>query len=242
MKIRQAIFTSSDRGPIKGYQLAAISDDMDRTILRELQRWSPSHMDEGAPTKWTINYFPVSDDYVAVTRTILGGPEYSSRGGFQVVTMIAVLENQQFAGYDNNAMLVARTALALGWLRLPSEIPSRLEAFELPDYPLVTSGTSINATAAAELDVGLLVRLTELLDNDQRFAIVGARNPVEIIESLLEILPVERRRTFSFTTGLLPTLSRPFQAHFLASTTPAMNQSLKSEGITLIRGYHNNDS
>lgn len=109
MKIQQAIFTSSDRGQIKGYQLVAISDDIDRSILRELQRWSPSHMGDDDPAKWTINYFPVSEDHVAVTRTVLGGPEYSSRGGSQVVTLIAVLDNEQFAAYENNAMLVARS-------------------------------------------------------------------------------------------------------------------------------------
>lgn len=228
MKIQQAIFTSSDRGQIKGYQLVAMSEDIDRNIVRELQRWSPSHMDEDAPAKWTINYFPVSKDRVAVTRTILGGPEYSSRGGLQVVTTIAVLENEQFAAYDNNAMLVARTALALGWLRLPSDIPSRLEAIELPDRPLATSNDT------CQLEVSLLRSLTELLENKKRIAIVGAQCPLIMAESLIQNLSAQGRRMFSFTTGLLPTLCRPFQAHFLARTTPLINQSLKSESISLV--------
>ncbi len=252
MKIQQAIFSSSDRGQIKGYQLVAMSEDIDRSILRELQRWSPSHMADDDPSKWTINYFPVSQDRVAVTRTVLGGPEYSSRGGSQVVTLIAVLDNQQFAAYENNAMLVARSALALGWLRVPNNMSSRLEAFELPDYPLiascnteqhpymnlVASGPSycaaLSATNEQEVDINVLRGLTKLLESKKRIAIVGARRPIIMAERLIQSLSVESRREFSFTTGLLPALYRPFQAHFLASTTPVINQSLKSEGVTLI--------
>lgn len=255
MKIQQAIFTSSDRGQIKGYQLVAVSEDIDRSLSRELQLWSPSHLGEDDPAKWTINYFPISPDHVAVTRTVLGGPEYSSRGGAQVVTLIMVLHNQQFSAYYNNAMLVARTALALGWLRIPSDLPSRLEPIELPDVPLpaargnhsfspphittpVDHCSTISASSTAKLDDQLDVHvqssLTELLKNKQRIGIVGARNPLRMVESFIERLPMANRRAFSFTTGLHPTYNRPFQAHFLASASPALAQTLKSEGIMLV--------
>jgi len=255
MKIQQAIFTSSDRGQIRGYQLVAVSEGIDRSLSRELHVWSPSHLGEDDPAKWTINYFPVSLDHVAVTRTVLGGPEYSSRGGAQVVTLIAVLHNQQFSAYDNNAMLVARTALALGWLRIPCDMPSRLEPMELPDVPLPVSRGSysfspsqiadprdrcptISATSRTtpndQLDVHVLNSLTERLKNRQRIGIVGARNPLRMVETFIERLPIANRRMFSFTTGLHPTYNRPFQAHFIASASPALVQTLKSEGIMLV--------
>lgn len=255
MKIQQAIFTSSDRGQIRGYQLVAVSEDIDRSLSRELQLWSPSHLGEDGSAKWTINYFPISLEHVAVTRTVLGGPEYSSRGGSQVVTLIVVLHNQQFSAYNNNAMLVARTALALGWLRIPSDMPSRLEPIELPDVPLPASrgsysfspppiidqldhcptiSVSSKTTLDDQLDVHVLSSLTELLKNKQRIGIVGARNPLHMVESFIERLPMANRRAFSFTTGLQPTFNRPFQAHFLARTSPALAQSLKSEGVLLV--------
>ncbi len=255
MKIQQAIFTSSDRGQIKGYQLVAVSEEIDRSLSRELQLWSPSHLAEDDPTKWTINYFPVSQEHVAVTRTVLGGPEYSNRGGSQVVTLIAVLHNQQFSAYHNNAMLVARTALALGWLRIPGDMPSRLEPIELPDVPLLTfrgsnsfSPTQVTdpvdhcpidsayseTTVDDQLDAQVLSNLTELLENKQRIGIIGARDPLRMVEAFIERLPMAGRRAFSFTTGLQPTYNRPFQAHFIASANPALTQSLKSEGILLV--------
>ncbi len=255
MKIQQAIFTSSDRGQIKGYQLVAVSDGIVRSLSRELQLWSPSHLGEDAPDKWTINYFPISQDHVAVSRTVLGGPEYSNRGGSQVVTLIAVLHNQQFSAYHNNALLVAYTALALGWLRIPSDMPSHLEPIELPDVPLSTSlgsdsqsrphvttlvencpivSNSSSSTIDDQLDVQVLNSLAELLENNQRIGIIGARNPVRMVHSFIERLPMANRRAFSFTTGLQPTYNRPFQAHFIASPSPALVQTLKAEGIVLV--------
>ncbi len=256
MKIQQAIFTSSDRGQIKGYQLVAVSDDMDRDLSRKIQLWSPSHLGE-TPAKWTVNYYPISQDQVAVTRTALGGPEYSGRGGAQVVTLIAVLNNHQFSAYDNNAILVARTALALGWLRIPSHMPSRLQPIELPDVPLPAcrgsyrfnfstpaitdpidrcSSISTPRTRSREnrLDDRVLTGLMELLKKRRRIAIVGARNPLHMVDSFIQHLPLADRREFSFTTGLPPTYNRPFQAHFLTSASPTLAQSLKSEGIVLV--------
>ncbi len=255
MKIQQAIFTSSDRGQIKGYQLVAVSEDIDRGLSRELQLWSPSHLGEDAPANWTINYFPISQDHVAVSRTVLGGPEYSNRGGSQVVTLIAVLHNQQFSAYHNNAMLVAYTALALGWLRIPSDMPSHLDPIELPDIPLPSSRGSHSfsppqlttpvehypkicdtsrSTTDEQLNVHVLNNLTELVENKQRLGIVGARDPLRMVQCFIERLPIASRRAFSFTTGLQPTYRRPFQAHFIASASPALMQTLKSEGIVLV--------
>lgn len=131
-------------------------------------------------------------------------------------------------------------------------MPTRLEAFEIPDYPLATSSTnqphlplnlvasdpsicaSIGAPDDEELDVNVLCGLTELLESKKRIAIVGARRPIIMAERLIQSLSVGGRRAFSFTTGLLPALYRPFQAHFLARTTPVISQSLRSEGVTIV--------
>ncbi len=121
MKVEQAVFASSDRGRMDGYQVIAKSSGVDSRACKELCRWAPTRAPSHDPKKWTINYYPVSDDSIAVTRTVLGGPEYSCRGGTQVVTMILLLHNEQFISYDCNSIAVARTALMLGYLRLPLE-------------------------------------------------------------------------------------------------------------------------
>lgn len=249
MQVQQAIFTSSDRSQIKGYQLVAKSANIDRHIAQELHRWSPSQLGSDDPAAWTLNYFPVSEDEVAVSRTVRGGPEYSSRGGSQVVTLIAVLGNEEFAAYHNNAVLVAQTAMTLGWLRLPLGVPSRtLETFELPDSPFVghdsdqeLGGQQITNRVPSQhrnppdppdgLEPNVQFEIVKYLNQKKRLAIVGASSPRKAVAKLISQMPLPNRREFSFTTGLPPALHRPFQAHFLPSTNPVLNQLLKSEGI-----------
>lgn len=256
MKIQQAIFTSSARGQIKGYQLVAASDGIERSLARELQLWSPSQVADDDPSQWTLNYYPVDADHIAVTRTVLGGPEYSGRGGTQVVTLILILNNQQFAAYDNHAVRVAQTALALGGLRLPSNFPSRLPSFELPDCPLVhvtpqsdppcDGGTVGRALAGADevcysepadWEARLLGKLNAVVAGNQRLAIVGALEPFRLVERLLDAVPAGSRRLLSFTTGLPPALSRPFGVHFLPAITAVMRQWLRSESVQVIDAH-----
>lgn len=253
MRIQQAIFTSSDQHPIKGYQLVAKSSGIDRNLAKELHRWSPSNVGSGDPEQWTINYFPVNQDFVAVTRTVLGGPEYSNRGGAQVVTLIAVLHNSQFRKYHNNAALVCKTAIAFGCLRFPIQMPNgSVEPFALPDEPIVEHAegpvelkhsfaeqvpprrSSENVFLNCDPDSRLLTEMARLIDQKRRFAIIGASRPKEIVAKLIRKLPVQHRREFSFTTGLPPARHRPFQAHFLLESNPILHQILKAEGITSI--------
>jgi hypothetical protein len=253
VKIQQAIFTSSARGQIKGYQLVATSDGIDRSLARELQLWSPSQVTEDDPAQWTINYYPVDAERIAVTRTVLGGPEYSGRGGTQVVTLILILNNQQFAAYNNHAVRVAQTALALGGLRLPSSFPSRLPTFELPECPFAyftpesdplndgvkvgrspANAEAVRASEPEGWEGELLVKLKAVVVGKQRLTIVGAQDPRKLVEQLLDTLPSDSRRPMSFTTGLPPALNRPFGVHFLPAITPVMRQWLRSESVQVI--------
>ena len=114
--VDQAVFASSDRGRIKGYQLVSASSGVDRACSQELCRWAPTQFPTDDPDTWTINFFPVSRDLFAVTRTVLGGPEYSGRGGMQVVTLILLLRDDQFAAYGCNPIAVAKNSVDAGVL------------------------------------------------------------------------------------------------------------------------------
>ncbi|MEZ6138487.1 MAG: hypothetical protein R3C53_26695 [Pirellulaceae bacterium] len=246
-QIQQAIFTSTDRGAIKGYQLVAMSNGINRNLAKELYRWSPSQMGVDHSQSWSINYYPVTEGQVAVSRTILGGPEYSARGGSQVVTMIALLSNEQFKIFDNNALLFAHTCMALGWLRLPQEIPSRLPTFLVPDYPIANGATdrimkfevskceSLDAADDSHInDSDIISQAVRLAVAGKRFAVVGAHSPLNVVEALIAKLPSQTRRQFSFTTGLAPAVHRPFQAHFFPDVSPITTQTLKSQDIVLL--------
>ena len=175
MKVEQAVFGSSDRGRMQGYQLVSRSAGVDKAASQELSRWAPTQVPSPNPDHWSINFFPVGDDRVAVTRTVLGGPEYSARGGTQVVTLILLLNSEQFAAYSHNPVSVARTAMAMGYLRLPLDMNSEwIPEAELPCEPLV------DPVAPEYLDdddpyCQLLIELTDLLSNARRVAVVWPR-------------------------------------------------------------------
>lgn len=235
-EVEQAVFASSGRGNIKGYQLVARSAGVDRSTAQTLCRWAPTQVPSDDPNDWTINYFPIDEELVAVSRTVLGGPEYSGRGGTQVVTVSLILRDVVFQAYSCNPMLVARTAMAIGLLRLPLHLEhDQFPLAKLPGQPLVQP-RSIPETADgahdSDIQLRLLTELVEAIRNEQRVAVIGADCATEFVERLVPKLPTEIRRRFSFTTGLSPSVRRPFQAHFLADTDLVRQRTLEAQNIT----------
>lgn len=235
MKVEQAVFASSDRGSVKGYQLVAKSGGVDRACSQALCRWAPTQFPSDDPDHWTINYFPLSDDLVAVTRTVLGGPEYSGRGGTQVVTLILVLANEQFLSYGCNPIAVARTAMTMGSLKLPLDMArEQLPQATLPSRPIVEPSLMGNRESDDDGFSQLLKEVTDLLRDGRRVAVVGLSDPMEAVVRLLPRLSHEARRSFSFTTGLAPAASRPFQAHFLSDVDLTRQRTLVSQNIVRV--------
>lgn len=243
MKVEQAIFTSADNGGMKGYQLVSRSAGIDRRLAQELCRWAPSHASlwgDGAK-HWSLNYFPAGEEWVAITRTLYGGPEYSSRGGMQVVTMMLAMRVEQFAGYHFNPLAVAKTALALGHLRLQPDAAERLPTVTLPDRSLALSnrtcreGTDgLAGTRCAAQTPPLLTKVLELLRDEQRVAVAGIRDPIAAFGELVDLIPAAERLGVSFTTALKPSIRRAFRLQFLPTSDPVLRRSLTSQGITCV--------
>jgi hypothetical protein len=240
LHVEQAIFASSDRGSIKGYQLVARSAGVDRAVCQALCRWAPTQIPSDDPADWMINYFPINDKLVAVTRTVLGGPEYSGRGGIQVVTLILLLREDQFHAYSCNPILVAKTALSMGLLRLPIDSDcEQLPVASLPSQPLVEPPSSAkyaldSPSQEKEAESALLDQVADLIRHARRVAVIGIKDPISAAERLIPKLAVDTRRSFSFTTGLTPTVRRPFQAHFLATADLTRRRTLDAQNITCI--------
>lgn len=233
--VEQAVFASSARGSIKGYQLISKSSGVDRTCSQTLSRWAPTRVPSDNPDHWTINYFPVSDDSAAVTRTVLGGPEYSSRGCLQVVTMILVLQDQQLASYDFNPIAVSETAMAMGCLKLPLDTArEQLPQATLPSRPIVERKVGTDREADSHGYGQLLDEIENLIKDARRIAVIGLPNPFDAVNRLVSRLSVETRRDFSFTTGLPPSVRRPFQAHFLPTVDAMTKRALDSQNIVRV--------
>lgn len=233
MKAEQAVFASADSSRMKGYQLVARSAGIDRSMAQELCRWAPSHsgLTHRDSRAWSINYFRIDDSRVAVTRTTYGGPEYSARGGMQVVTLFLVVSRDQMAGYANNPLAVARTALALGYLRLTPTEGDQLPPLSLPDRPVPIKPPR-DAGEGEDIGDDVLETALGLLLESRRVAVVGKSDPIAAASRLLDRVPLKARLDISFTTGLNWSMQRDFQLHFLPSADPALQQRLAAQDIT----------
>lgn len=246
MQVEQAIFTSADSGHMKGYQLVSRSPGIDRRLAQELCRWAPSHASlwSDGVKDWSLNFFPAGDDWVAITRTLYGGPEYSRRGGMQVVTMMLAMRVEQMAGYHCNPLAVAQTALALGHLRLQPSAAERLEPVTLPSRSIVPSGAGVDegepggpgaaappASSTSRATPPLLAQVLDLLRGGERVAVAGIRDPLAAFGELIQCVPATERTRVSFTTGLKPSIRRAFRLHFLPRPDPSLRRSLTSQGI-----------
>lgn len=239
MKVEQAIFTSSDRGRMKGYQLVSASAGVDREASQDLSRWSPTKFLTDRSSTWTINSFPVAGDRFAVSRTVLGGPEYSGRGAAQVVTAILLLERYQLASYDYNAVALARTAMAMGYLRFRLGLEGELGQAVLPSQPIPSPSQS-SLDYGDESETRVLDEVRSKITQSHRVAVIGIENPLDAVDRLIKGLPVESRDQFSFTTGLAPAIRRPFQAHFYKHLEPKTRRILDSQDIALVSGDNSN--
>ncbi len=115
MRVEQAIYTSAVTNRGRGYHLVSRSAGITHGLETRLNLWCPSHAslldpDDDASS---LNFHPLDHDHFSLSRTVNGGPEFSQRGGLQVVTLILVFNREQLAGYVNNSLALARTARAM---------------------------------------------------------------------------------------------------------------------------------
>lgn len=231
MWAEQAVFASADCQHRKGYQLIAQSDGIDSTMATVLCRWAPSHgaLVDPQPAAWSLSYFPVDAKHVAIARTTHGGAEYSGRGGMEVVTTFLVLHVDALTCYGNDPLSLARTAMALGYLRLPNVHNEHRAPIRLPDesFPLPNLARHSESTSPTRLGTAL-----DTLLQYRRVVVLGEANPLGAVQHLLDKLPMSKRLGVSFTTGLTWSMQREFQLQFLPSADPGLRQRLAAQDIT----------
>ncbi len=233
MQIEQATFTSAQTQNLQGYHLVAKSKGIDEELARTISVWGPSHASLAASDRNAscLNVFPTGRDHFAFSRTVFGGPEYSKRGGLQIVTRFVVFRVDQLEGYDHDLIAVARMACAMGYLYLQNETPERLPSLSFPD----SSVTSV--IGESKLDVGdarLAHEVAGALTRNRQVAVVGSHDPESLIEELMRTTPPRQRLDLSFTTGLNPSVHRPFRLHFLSQIDDAFQRRLDDQGIARV--------
>ena len=232
MWVEQAVFTSAQTRHARGYHLVARSPGIQDALAQTLAVWGPTHdaLLEDAIDFCSLNYFVAHDEWGVLSRTVYGPSEYSGRGGFRLETNLLVVRREQLSGYGHNPHAMFGTALALGHLRLRQSAPTTLKPIELPGMSLLAdqpNGTT--NSRCEELTEQILRHLP-----DERVAVIGIPEPWTMLRHVLSHLPQDVRSSISFTTGLKPSLRRPFALQFLSSANRTMRHTLGSSGIVAI--------
>lgn len=241
MWAEQAVFASADSQHRKGYQLVARSDGIDTPIAQELCRWAPSHgaLVNPQPRAWSLSYFPADERHVAVARTTHGGAEYSGRGGMEVVTAFLVVPVDDFARYDNDPVALARTALALGYLRLPDASNEYRSAVRIPDRPVPIPDPfdrtpGVDPSGCGDEPGSRSGETLDLVRQHRRVVVLGEPDPLAAVHRLMGRLAPEARLGLTFATGLTWSMQREFRLQFLPTADPGLRQRLFAQKINCV--------
>lgn len=233
--IEQAIFTSAKTDRAQGYQLLSRSAGLAEADARELSVWGPSHgsLLEHPGECSSANFFTLASGLHCVSRTTLAGAEYSGRGGELVYTQFLVVPPEVLARFANNPFAILRAAAASGALCVHAQVPESLEPVRLGGRaPVVDLG--LMAQLARDPGPVAVATLVQTALASDRLAIFSEAPCEQLIAGLFNLLPVECRVEFSFTTGLKFSPSRSVRI----SSLPAEQSSWRAiarRGITLLR-------
>ena len=136
-----------------------------------------------------------------------------------------MLRTQQWAGYNNSPLLLARTAQLIGQLRLHNVLHHELPPIEMPER-----GIGYQTRSAAETSIPLhdILRIPKL---HPRTSLFGCQDPLAVLALLSGESPVEERLRLSFSTGLKLSVDREFRLLFAPQADSQLSAQLRAQGI-----------
>ncbi|HEV3137792.1 MAG TPA: hypothetical protein VGZ26_07800, partial [Pirellulales bacterium] len=234
MLIEQAIFTSAQTDRAEGYQLAGRSAGLSAQDACELAVWGPSHdslLDQpGEPA--STNFHRLSSGAYCVSRTTLAGAEYSGRGGAQVYTNFLVIPPELLARFSNNPFAILRAATASGALGVGPQIPDVLKPFRLSGRAAAVD-LALLAQLGRNPGSAAMASLVQTALASDRLAVAAGIDAEQCFAGLINLLPIECRPEFSFSTGLKFSPNRAVRVSALPSD-PSSWRAIARQGITLL--------
>jgi hypothetical protein len=232
--IEQAIFTSAQTDRAEGYQLAGRSTGLSAEDARELAVWGPSHdsllEQSGEPA--STNFHRLCSGAYCVSRTTLAGAEYSGRGGAQVYTQFLVVPPLLLARFSNNPFAILRAATAIGALAVGRSIPEVLQPFRLSGRAAAVD-LALLAQLGRSPGPAAMATLVQTALACDRLAVAVGSQAEQLFAGLINLLPIECRVEFSFSTGLKPSPNRAVRISALPGD-PSIWRAIARQGITLL--------
>ena len=233
MLIEQAIFTSADTGRAQGYQLVSRSRGVSDDEARELSAWGPSHdsLNEGRGESTSINFHRLQSGVYAVSRTTLAARSTADAGA-PVSTRSFCWFRRNTWRFANNPFAVIRAATANGALEVCDSVPETLPPLRLSGRAPATDAGLLAQLACRPGPAAMATLLQSALSCDQ-LGIASGVSAEALLAGVINLLPVECRAEFSFSTGLKFSPSRPFRV-FALPADPATWRAIGRHGVTLL--------
>lgn len=235
MQVEQAIFTSCRTPRMDGYQLVAASRGVTKEQADELSAWGPAHdsLLRNDARGGSINFHVLPGGVACVSKSLPAGAEYSGRSGPKVYTICLLVAPDLFVRFANQPFRILDAAAAGGHLRVLSRLPDSLPPI------------SLRGRASATMP-SLLTPLAEEQPRHQALALLAAAAMAEIVliragenfRSLVDwtmnLLPVECRPGFTFSTGLKYSTQRRFRIVAAPDDVMECNRVARQTGATLV--------
>src|SRR5262245_21384533 len=232
MRIPQAIFTSVRGKRLDGYQLAARSEEVDDDLARDLQAWGPAHdsLLHARDGIESINFHPLAaGKWYVLSRTVCSGAEYSGRAGGRVYTQMFLLPPEGLARFANNPFLVLRALRAAGRLVVYDDVPDAVRSLRL-----VGRAAEQETDERNQMSSGSLTALERALRESHSVAVMGIKEAEPWFSALFRRLGVHDRLQTSFSTGLKPSLGRPFKLFVAPDDAVQQRQLSRQSGVRMV--------
>ncbi len=230
VRFERAVFTSTGSNSVRGYHLVARTEGIDDDTAQVLCQWSPTHdgLCDSSVDANSLNYFAIDDRLFAISKSVIGGAEYSGRSALQTVTTILVGQREDLPVFHNNPLAAARVALSMGWLRLIVDYESPLAIADVSTHGLPEMRSIPGANDMVE-------RAVKALSAGERIAITSDANHARTLAHIFEQLPAELRPRTSFSTGIKASTFRPFQIQFFSHIDNRLRDFLCQQRIVILK-------
>ncbi|UCD30425.1 MAG: hypothetical protein JSV03_08150, partial [Planctomycetota bacterium] len=195
----QVIFTSLRSSTSQGYRIVAASPSVRHDEKDEITRRSPSHESlfscEGDPCGLLV--YELSSGRYCIAYSCHAGREQSSRGGQRVYTHMVLLNREDYQHFDYDPVRIHALLSSLFTQQGPLlKAPRRLEPLSLPlnGFETLPMGLSARTEWIWAVANGLL--------ENQKIMLVGATEPLPLLQWALLSLPLCLRRRIDISVGI----------------------------------------
>lgn len=221
MELEQVIVCSGGAESNHQIKLLAFSQSVDDHVIEAIANMSPDRNGLAYGQSESINFFQFDKETFGLSRSVIAGLECRRNRGRRVASHTVVIRREQFEGYDNNAVQLARVLLTMGSLIMRTEVASELPLLEVPERSFCPPESPSLSDSSANHD-----RIAHAIDIHGKVVILGLNDPLEFLSGLLAATESSKRLEISFATGLQVVENRDFTLQFFEDPDPVLAQDL----------------